>query len=478
MKERGKSIPAPLILDDPNPTTKRPTLSKLCTLLSRLSSPMTGTGTGFSFTKSASARSPWSSSFVQAPPLPLPLPLPVSATTTYSQASAAHSRVLPGGFGSSGDTLTEDAAGWSPLTPLDFGSEFEAGFGVWFGSPVRSNLDVHAPPEVSVFEDDDDDHNDHPRDSPTEEQDEDELMGMDPFGIIPRLSMDSVSRLSAPAAASSYYRDTGLGGDIEGVSAVSLDRGLRRRATVSRGGWDLRPLPTPPSPSSPSSGFSDDWTLTLPLLVDGPGGGLLASPKDNEDLECMQCMQAARREDWTLGLDLAWSAGMLMGDERGDGRAREGCFDEPARPVRAEEGELGRRRSGSPYPLLERSHGRPLSHHPAAAAVDEKEHQGGGGGGGDMDPEVYHRDNSAMEQAFQALLNDSGQGRLSQFGRPLSLQMQIDDRKAFRDAYDWGSRVGSECFGPGRLAQDTAERASMASTRTVPYYSARSSWQC
>ena len=76
--------------------------------------------------------------------------------------------------------------------------------------------------------------------------------------------------------------------------------------------------PSPPPAAPPSA----DWTLTLPLLVD-PRGPLSLKKERRKDAEYKRLRQEQRRrEDWTLGLDLAWSAGLLMGDARADGPSR------------------------------------------------------------------------------------------------------------------------------------------------------------
>jgi hypothetical protein len=134
-----------------------------------------------------------------------------------------------------------------------------------------------------------------------------------------------------------------------------------------------------------------------------------------------------------------------------------------------------RKRSGSPFPLLERSRRRPLSHATAVSNADDGTSVG------------IHRNDGAMERAFQALLTDAGEGRLSQFGHPLVLPNQNRRRMSCNDtrSSSFSSQLSalSELSKTGReplshQADETVGRVSVASTRTGPYYSARSSWQC
>jgi hypothetical protein len=92
-----------------------------------------------------------------------------------------------------------------------------------------------------------------------------------------------------------------------------------------------------------------------------------------------------------------------------------------------------------------------------------------------------------MEKAFEALLSDAGEGRLLQFGCSLSLPIADDED----DEEAWASdsqrrdiispevsfRSSGEWLGCCR-AEDGGDGVSLASARTGPYYSARSSWQC
>ena len=82
------------------------------------------------------------------------------------------------------------------------------------------------------------------------------------------------------------------------------------------------PLPPSPSPSCPSI-YPNDAQPPLPFLLSPP---LLPSTQHLAHTR-------AQKDDYsTLGLNLMWSAGMLMGDGRGDGHGHamaaciEGCF--------------------------------------------------------------------------------------------------------------------------------------------------------
>ena len=185
--------------------------------------------------------------------------------------------------------------------------------------------------------------------------------------------------------------------------------------------------------------------------------------------------ERTEEDDWTLGLNLTWSAGMLMGDERGDGHGRGGPTRLRLPPRRREDKTEVRsqsRRSGSPFPLLDScGRERNLSHASAPGGLD------------------IHRDDSEMERAFQALLTDAIEGRLSRFGRPKSLQNK--DRASFCSSSSKSEHLDEDIALPkpprtsgewlGRQVKDTMDCTSVASTRTGPYYSARSSlrksWQ-
>ena len=101
---------------------------------------------------------------------------------------------------------------------------------------------------------------------------------------------------------------------------------FRWAVTVCRAGERrLRyPLPLPPSPSpSCPSIYTNDAQPPLPFLLSPP---LLPSTQHLAHTR-------AQKDDYsTLGLNLVWSAGMLMGDGREDGHGHvmaaciEGCF--------------------------------------------------------------------------------------------------------------------------------------------------------
>jgi hypothetical protein len=503
-KGKGKKIPAPIKIDDLNPADsfgKRP--SKFGAFLSRLSSP---THIGFGSSTSSSFIQP---SILSSAPFPTIQPYPqaqmVPPPTSSPEASCASLIFTSDEEGEDGEGSSPTA--YSPLTPLDFTFTFDFGeAGIAGGSPVRSSVRTAAAQdmmtaaihEVSVFEDDEDEE----QENFTADQggDEDELMGVDPFVGIPRASIDSVARFSEPSNSKSE-----LEREADVASIVSLDSGIcckplpisrvpRRPPPVlplpnlpiqSPSAPSLpssvQPLPPPPPPPPPpsSSSLPNDWTLALPFLVDGPGTGLVNTEEDQQ--RKAERMRDLRRNDWTLGLDLTLSAGMLMGDERGDGRGRAGpTSSRLPSPLREEPNP--KKRPGSPFPLLERSSGRPLSPGRAPAVSTDD----------DVGFDIQHQNDGAMERAFQALLADAGEGRLSpsQFGHQL-LFLPIGNRWSFNDA-SWGSSCSSRsCSGialtehcrvsdewAGHRNEETVERASVASTRTGPFYSARSSWQC
>ena len=437
-KGKGKKIPAPIKVENPFNSVQKPS-SKFGSLLNRLSS-----------TNGASGPSSSSSSFVQ------PSTAAFALLPTSSRASCA-SLIFTSDEES--EDMGSSPTAYSPLTPLDFT------FG--FGEVTQDTTAAH---EVSVFEDDEDEEQDNfiPK-----EADEDDQVGVDPFSIVHRPSIDSViARFSAPSNSDSKPE---LEHEVEVESIISSDSGVcckplaiprvcRRPPPVPP---PVQPLPTPPrrrsppSSSFPPSSYSNDWTLALPFRADGPRSGFITAGK-YQQMELQRMSQI--RNDWTLGLDLTLSAGMLMGDERGDGQGRGGRTCSRLPPRLREERRLVRKRSGSPFPLLERSRGRPLSHAIAVGNTD-------------------NRNDGEMERAFQALLTDAGEGRLSQFGHPLvlpntstrrmSLQTRSSSFSSQLSALSEPSRTGCE-----PLSHQTVERVSVASTRTGPYYSARSSWQC
>jgi len=444
-KGKGKKIPAPIKVEDPFNSLQRPS-SKFGALLSRLSSTNNGD----------SGPSSSLSSFVQASTA-APAPLPPS-----SRASCA-SLIFTSDEGS--EDMDSSPTVYSPLTPLDF----------TFGFEEVTQDTTAAAHEVSVFEDDDED--EEQDGFVTKEEDEDEQVGVDPFSIVHRPSIDSViARFSAPSKSEPEFER-----EVEIASIISSDSGVcckplpapRVRRSPPPLPPPVQPLPTlptrrslPPPSSFPPSSYSNDWTLALPFRADSPRSGFISAEEYQQmELQRMRKM----RNDWTLGLDLTLSAGMLMGDERGDGHGRGGrtCSRLPPRL----RGGLLRKRSGSPFPLLERSRGRPLSHAIAVNNADDGTSVG------------IHRNDGEMERAFQALLTDAGEGRFSQFGLPLVLpnenrRMSCDDSRSssLLSALFEPSRTGCEPL--GHQVEETAGRVSIASTRTGTYHSARSSWQC
>ncbi|KIM81760.1 hypothetical protein PILCRDRAFT_821109 [Piloderma croceum F 1598] len=446
-KGKGKKIPAPIKVEDPFNSLQKPS-SKFGALLSRLS-PINGT----------SGPSSSSSSFVQPSTVAL-APLPPS-----SRASCA-SLIFTSDEES--ENMGSSPTAYSPLTPLDFT------FG--FGEVTQDTTAAH---EVSVFEDDEDEEQDN---FVPKEEDEDEQVGVDPFSVVHRPSIDSViARFSAPSNSDSKPE---LEREVEAASIISSDSGVcckplpvphvRRRPPLVPP--PVQPLPIPPTrrlpppPSFPPSSYSNDWTLALPFRADSPQSGFISAEK-YQQMELQRMREI--RNDWTLGLDLTLSAGMLMGDARGDGHGRGGRTCSRLPPRLREERRLVRKRSGSPFPLLERSRRRPLH----AMAV------GNANGGTSVG---IRRNDGEMERAFQALLTDAGEGRLSQFGHPLVLpnenrRMSCNDTRSSSfssqlSALSEPSRNGCEPL--SNQVEETVGRVSVASTRTGPYYSARSSWQC
>ena len=149
--------------------------------------------------------------------------------------------------------------------------------------------------------------------------------------------------------------------------------------------------------------------------------------------------QPQDREDWTLGLNLAWSAGMLMGDERGDGRGRAG-------------------RTGARMPPPSLLLGIGTESHAADDSETETE----------------------MEMAFRALLADAIEGRFAARSVPplprLTRCSPSPEQASPHYAHEPLPRTSGEWLGRHGHGEDAADRRSVASTRTGTYHSARSSW--
>lgn len=266
---------------------------------------------------------------------------------------------------------------YSPLTPLDFGFasplpaaavEYErdgftggAGFGfvermerqngcVREEMPVddvnaerHAQADLETLREISFFDHSDSDEEEQSQSrftSPSpSSQDDDELLGVDPFGVIPRPSIDSVAQLrSAGRSAVSLGARMGKRGECGSPLVAPPELPLPKLPEpLSKPSHQQRKrTPSPLLSSSPgsSSSSSPDWTLALPFL-DSPSSFPIPSPDSKERKGW------AKEPDWTLGLDLTWSSGMLMGDERGYSSKSKG------------KGRVVRGRSGSPFPMLD-----------------------------------------------------------------------------------------------------------------------------
>ena len=380
---------------------------------------------------------------------------PAPPALVFTSCSAEDDHADGGEGGGGDDTGSSNDTGYSPLTPLDFGFSF------------GNREEVRDVNEVSVWEDDDDDDDGQEVVEVTGQEDEEG---------------DRERRVTS----------------VISLSDVDIDRQTSR----SHGGRPMAILPPPslPLPNPPRSANSpksqsltpcssprtatNDWTLGLTFNSSTDINATSLEEEKQKDLERMRRdLEEKARDDWTLGLNLTWSAGMLMGDERGDGRGKGGRTRSRVPPQLLKEGKVGvekgegtRRRSGSPFPLLECSKGRKLS----PRAVDEQDEEAD-----DLD---IHRDDSEMEKAFQELLTDAIEGRFSRLGRlGLVEDHHHDPRNSSSSSLCRSERklsgVPIVAPKPPRSSGewlthpiDTVDRRSEGSTGTSPYHSARSSW--
>lgn len=253
------------------------------------------------------------------------------------------------------------------------------------------------------------------------------------------------------------------------------------------------PSRSPPSSSSSSPSPSPapaptDWTLALPLLAQRPSALSLKREHAKDAEYKRRREEQRRREDWTLGLDSAWSSGALLvrargssvGSSKSRSRSRVRQHRETTTTT-AVYSPLRIVRPSSPFPLLDGSRNQKVS----LTVVDEDEHVDvcAGGSGGHQSGSTSA--GGEMERALQALLSDAGES------------LRVEDKTMTSSSREpWSSASSSHSDSLSEGIEWSVPRSLMASPKgwgshqylrsaaadrssviSGTYYSARSSWQ-
>ena len=231
------------------------------------------------------------------------------------------------------------------------------------------------------------------------------------------------------------FEDEGAQGEMDGLD---LDLDLDFRLDVGGADTDVHSRRSKAGSGAKSSGIASVASLHNINPDPNPNTPPPLPSTHTPPLPSHQ-PQPQDRDDWTLGLNLAWSAGMLMGDERGDGRGRAG-------------------RTGARMPPPSLLLGIGTESHAADDSETETE----------------------MEMAFRALLADAIEGRFAARSVPplprLTRCSPSPEQASPHYAHEPLPRTSGEWLGRHGHGEDAADRRSVASTRTGTYHSARSSW--